>query len=457
VDTETKQRWNLLWIDGQSPDPELVSNLAGLGIDLSPAIPLAQLPLRMEDSDAVILGLAGDTEPLERALEFMALWQRRIPVVCRVERQRGRLAEQAMEKGAAAILATDESSPLAWRSVLMSICESPHSNGIFVDPLSRQLLALAQRVARAGVTALLTGPTGAGKEVLARLLHEESVRRQGPFVALNCAALPESMIEDLLFGHEKGAFTGALREHRGVFEQAHRGTLFLDEIAEMPMSLQPRLLRVLQERKVTRLGSQQPIDVDFRLVAATNRDLRHAIDAQQFREDLYFRMSTFRLRIAALAERPGDILPLAEHLLAQHAVGRAVPAISAEAAGQLREYAWPGNVRELSNVMQRALVLCDGDLIDTDHLLFEEPALEPEARRLEPVPMSDGAPVAGHGRLEDAVRTSEKSMILAALKAAPTRGEAARVLGISPRTLRYKLARFRHEELAPSGAAGESA
>ena len=454
MDTDNNQRWKLLWVDVQSPGPALVRNLADQGIDLSQTLSLAQLPLRMEDSHAVILGLGGDTEPLERALEFMALWRRRIPVVCRVERQRTRLAEEAMEKGAAAVLAAEETEPEAWRAVLESICDTNPVQGIFVDPLSRQLLGVARRVARAGVTALLTGPTGSGKEVLARLLHEQSGRRQGPFVALNCAALPESMIEDLLFGHEKGAFTGALREHRGVFEQAHRGTLFLDEIAEMPLPLQPRLLRVLQERKVTRLGSQQSIDVDFRLVAATNRDLRQAIDCQQFREDLYFRMSTFRLRIAALADRPGDVLPVAEHLLAQHAVGRTVPGISADAAEQLVDYAWPGNVRELSNVMQRALVLCDGDLILPEHLLFEEVTARvgfaaPDRDIVQPTA------VASHIRLEDAVRTSEKSMIFAALKTAPTREEAARVLGISPRTLRYKLARFRHEELA--AGAGEPA
>ena len=255
---------------------------------------------------------------------------------------------------------------------------------VFVDPSSQHLLALAQKVAQAEVTALLVGPTGAGKEVLARVLHDASPRRNGPFVALNCAALPENLIEDLLFGHEKGAFTGALKEHRGLFEQANGGTIFLDEIAEMPYHLQTKLLRVLQDRKVTRLGGQAQIDLDIRLVAATNKDLREAIVNREFREDLYFRISAFKLSVLPLRERQGDILPLVLQFLNKFGpVDRQVQ-LSPRAAEMLQSYNWPGNVRELQNVVQRALVLCNGDTITENELMFDEVDAAPMATAIAP-------------------------------------------------------------------------
>ncbi len=335
---------------------------------------------------------------------------------------------------------------------------------VFVDPLSRNLLELARRVAQTQVTTLLTGPTGAGKEVLARLLHECSTRSQGRFVALNCAAIPESMIEDMLFGHEKGAFTSAVREHAGVFEQAHGGTLFLDEIAEMPVGLQARLLRVLQERQVTRLGAQQALCVDVRLVAATNRDLRRAMQRGEFREDLYYRISTFPLRVPALAERPGDIVPLALHLLQQH--GGEGRSLSPGAQMLLVRHRWPGNVRELSNVIQRALVLNPGPVLGESDMLFEDAgasapvfsgddivirapvapvvAAPDEAGDAQPMPCSLG----------EARQSSEHQSILAALGSCASRIEAARMLGISPRTLRHKIAQLRDRGLPLAPMAG---
>jgi two-component system response regulator FlrC len=234
------------------------------------------------------------------------------------------------------------------------------------------LLALAQRVALANVTALIEGPTGAGKEVLARVLHESSARAKGPFVALNCAALPEHLIEDMLFGHEKGAFTGAVKEHHGMFEQAQGGTLFLDEVGEMPLNLQAKLLRILQERQIIRLGGDRTIDIDVRVVVATNKDLRAAIVTREFREDLYFRISTFKLRVPALRDRPGDILPLVARLLARHAPTDRVLSVNAQAQAALQAYSWPGNVRELENVVLRALVMCTDNTITLEHLMFDE-------------------------------------------------------------------------------------
>lgn len=343
---------------------------------------------------------------------------------------------------------------------------------VFVDPASLHLLALAQRVAAADVTTLLVGPTGAGKEVMARVLHESSARRNGPFVAINCAVLPEQLIESQLFGHEKGAFTGALRAHKGLFEQAEGGTLFLDEIGEMPFHLQAKLLRVLQERQVTRLGSETPLAINVRLVAATNRDLRQAIAAREFREDLYYRIATFRLRLLPLAERPGDILPLAMQFVSQHRCPGAQWQFTPAAQELLMQYAWPGNVRELENVMRRAVVISPDGIIGPAQLMFDDwlddgPAM---AAPLQPVqtaqPATLPAPVhpvidsavapemaavpaatALPADLHSAVRHNEHKIILATLAATSSRNEAAQRLGISPRTLRYKLAQLRAQGL----------
>ena len=328
---------------------------------------------------------------------------------------------------------------------------------VFVDPSSLQLLALAQRVAQADVTTLLVGPTGAGKEILARVLHEASPRRNGPFVAINCAALPENLIEDQLFGHEKGAFTGAHRDHKGLFEQADGGTLFLDEIGEMPVGLQAKLLRVLQDRQVVRLGGSHSVTVNVRVVAATNRDLRQAMNERQFREDLYYRIATFRLRLPALAERPLDTVPLAYHFLSQHRCPGAAWSITPQAQARLYQYGWPGNVRELENVMRRAVVLSADGVVDAAQLMFDDwidsaAWDQPSTVQAMPIPSqpvvaasmptSVAAPATPQD-LQTAVRDKEWNLVQAALAAAPSRAEAARMLGISPRTLRYKLAQWR--------------
>ncbi len=372
---------------------------------------------------------------------------------------------------------------------------------VFVDPASGHLLALAQRVAVADVTTLLVGPTGSGKEVMARVLHESSPRRGGPFVAINCAALPEQLIESQLFGHERGAFTGALRAHKGLFEQAHGGTLFLDEIGEMPFHLQAKLLRVLQDRQVTPLGCETAQPVDVRLVAATNRDLRQAIAEREFREDLYYRIATFRLQLLPLAQRPGDILPLAMQFVAQHRCPGPQWLFTAEAQQMLRQYPWPGNVRELENVIRRAVVISADGVIGAAQLMFDDwlgavqaqppvdvpvaaaaalpavppaglpstpqaapQALPPAATQTLPAGLEPSAPQAlaaaplaavqpgAPADLHSAVRHNEHRIILATLAATSSRNEAAQRLGISPRTLRYKLAQLRAEGL---GLAGE--
>ena len=339
----------------------------------------------------------------------------------------------------------------------------PGAQYVFVDPKSQHLLALIERLAVTKAAVLLQGQTGTGKEIVARTLHALSDRASAPFVALNCAAMPEHLVEDMLFGHEKGAFTGAARELQGIFEQAKNGTVFLDEIGEMPVQLQAKLLRVLQEKEVVRLGGRDPIALDFRLIAATNKDLKAGIADKTFREDLYYRISAFKLQIPSLMDRKGDILPLANTLAARH--GLEHPEFSEAALRQLYRYSWPGNVRELDNVIQRAVVFANYGLIDEQHIFFDEPLIREEqsmtqqmlgqdfyASRLGSTPMAPVMP-SRHRDLQSAVRESEYDVIMDAINSTRTREDAARKLGISPRTLRYKMAKLRESRVGMSHCA----
>ena len=321
---------------------------------------------------------------------------------------------------------------------------------IAADPESLSVLALAERLALSEIPVLIGGPTGTGKEVLSRFIHARSPRHAGPFVAVNCAAMPETMLEALLFGHAKGAFTGATNANEGFFRAADGGTLLLDEIAEMPLALQAKLLRALQEGEVVPVGSTRPVKVDVRVVAAANRDLPTEVAEGRFRADLYYRLNVFPLALNPLAERREDIAPLAFAMLLRHApAGRDVPWISEEALALLRQHSWPGNVRELENVMRRALVLVGrGHEIEARHIQFDLPA------RL--VGGSDGstpAPAAP-AKLAKIVQRSEAQAIMETLNACGgSRIETARRLGISERTLRYRLASFREAGLAVGGGA----
>ena len=240
------------------------------------------------------------------------------------------------------------------------------------DQASRDLLALARRVAKTDVTVFVNGPTGTGKEVLAKFIHNHSERADAPFVAVNCAAIPDNMLEAILFGHEKGAFTGASTANKGIFRAADGGTLLLDEISEMPMALQAKLLRALQEKAVTPIGSQTDIPVDVRVVATTNRNMAEEIRAGNFREDLYYRLNVFPLNTVALADRIDDIVPVATFLLQRHVKGATdMPWLDSGAIDTLRGYDWPGNVRELENVLQRALVLAEDGVITAGDILID--------------------------------------------------------------------------------------
>ena len=247
------------------------------------------------------------------------------------------------------------------------------------DIRSRELLALAKKVATTNVTVFINGPTGTGKEVISNFIHNNSSRSEFPFVAVNCAAIPENMLEAILFGHEKGSFTGASQANKGIFRAADGGTLLLDEISEMPLSLQSKLLRVLQERKVTPIGGSKDVEVDVRVVATTNRDMLSEIKKGTFREDLYYRLNVFPLRTLALKERPDDILPISAALLKKHiSEDKSLPLLTAKALDVLKNHSWPGNVRELENVLQRAMVICNEDRITENDIMIDNSAISTE-------------------------------------------------------------------------------
>ncbi|MEE4152935.1 MAG: sigma 54-interacting transcriptional regulator [Erythrobacter sp.] len=337
-------------------------------------------------------------------------------------------------------LGYDAGSLAAARAALIAIA-AQGGWPIARDERSLALLTLAERIARSEIPVLLEGPTGTGKEVFARFVHRRSRRAGGPFVAVNCAAMPEAMLEGLLFGHRKGAFTGAGEARDGLFRAADGGTLLLDEIGELPLALQAKLLRALQEGEVLPLGATRPVRVDVRIIAATNRTLAHEVEAGRFREDLLYRLNVFPLELPALRDRPADIAPLAFGLLLRHA-GREPVWIGHRAIALLEAHGWPGNVRELENVIRRALLLAGGQReIDAEHIAFDQPGSPMRAVEHDRSPVTPST-------LSDIAFHSEARAILTALDAnGGHRARTAASLGISERTLRYRLASMRETGL----------
>ena len=313
--------------------------------------------------------------------------------------------------------------------------EAAEENIIAVDPVSQETLKLARKVAQSEATVLLNGESGVGKEVYSRYIHQQSSRSDQPFVAINCAAIPENMLEASLFGYEKGAFTGAIKSSMGKFEQAQGGTLLLDEVTEMDLGLQAKILRVLQEKEVERLGSSKTINLDVRIIATSNRNLKDEVREKRFREDLFYRLNVFPITIPALRHRRDDIIALAEKIIAQYsrAAGQAIQ-LSEAAADLLCQHSWPGNVRELDNVMQRALILKQGNIIEAQNIL-----LESVTQDLLTDESDEDA-----GKLHSDLRDRETEVIIETLRGFKgSRKKTAEKLGISPRTLRYKLAKLR--------------
>ena len=324
------------------------------------------------------------------------------------------------------------------------------------DPKMAEVVALADRVAASEASVLITGASGTGKELIARYLHAHSKRAQGRFVAVNCAAIPENLLESELFGHEKGAFTGAVGRRIGRFEEAHGGSLLLDEISEMDPRLQAKLLRAIQEREITRVGGNQAVKISVRLLATSNRNLEEAVRAGTFREDLYFRLNVVGLALPALCERPKDIVLLARHFVAKYACanGCGKRMLSADAERLLLDYPWPGNVRELENAMHRAVLLAADELIDAEAIVLPR-AAAPSASGAQALAAATGGAAAGAGGQGEAaavgrtVAEVERALIIDTLRhCLGNRTHAATILGISIRTLRNKLKQYAGEGVA---------
>ncbi len=334
---------------------------------------------------------------------------------------------------------------LAFRALKAQRAGGPLSAGrqlerpiITGDAGMRRLLDMAEKVAPSRATVLITGESGTGKELLARFIHAQSDRGAGPFVAVNCAALPENLLESEMFGHEKGSFTGAVARKEGRFELANNGTVLLDEISEMDLALQAKLLRVLQEGEIDRVGGRRPVPVDVRVVATSNRNLKECVAQGRFRQDLYYRLNVIPLVIPPLRDRRGDIKLLTQHFLEKFSRmgGSPTPRLTPEAETRLGQGLWPGNVRELENVIERACLLCNNGVIDTDALLFDE---EADSQKT----VAADTPVSEFTTLKD----MERAMIFKTLSdTSGNRTQAAKILGISVRTLRNKLSEYRSQE-----------
>jgi DNA-binding NtrC family response regulator len=365
-----------------------------------------------------------------------------------VEQDQSLLAAETMKAGATDyLLRPFESNQLLSLLRRVEALGKPMANIVAESWRSKQVLQLAHRAACTSASVLITGESGTGKEVLARYVHEQSSRADGPFIAVNCAAIPESMLEAVLFGHVKGAFTGAVASQSGKFEEANGGTILLDEIGEMSPAVQAKLLRVLQEHEVERIGSHKPVHLDIRVIAATNKDLRDEVQKGHFREDLYYRLDVLPLYWPPLRERREDILPISQFFIRKYQDGSQCY-LSADAQAALSQYHWPGNIRELENVIQRALVMRHGDCITAQDLMLSadfQPATMP----------AESGPAFGH---VEAKKQAEYQYILDKLRQfGGNRTKTANALGVSTRALRYKLAAMREQGIDLQSALGSAA
>lgn len=369
-------------------------------------------------------------------------------VIAIVEQEQGILAAETMKAGATDyLLRPFEKSQLVNLLSRVEAIGKPMTDIVAESWRSKQVLQLAHRAACTNASVLITGESGTGKEVLARYVHQQSSRADGPFVAVNCAAIPESMLEAVLFGHVKGAFTGASNSQSGKFEEANGGTILLDEIGEMSPAVQAKLLRVLQEREVERVGSHKAIQLDIRVVAATNKDLREEVKQGTFREDLYYRLDVLPLHWPPLRERQEDILPISQFFINKyHESGQCH--LSKDAMAALSHYHWPGNIRELENVIQRALVMRHGDYITAQDLMLPTELLKPV---IEPMPSNS----MGH---VEAKKQAEYQYILDKLRHfGGNRTKTANALGVTTRALRYKLAAMREQGIDLQSVLGSAA
>ena len=385
-----------------------------------------------QGADLALIDVSLEIENLIRSLESERIT---IPVVACGTGTDTQAAVKAIRAGAMEYLPLPPDAELI-AAVFEAIAEESHAI-IHRDPRMAEVLRLADQVAPSDASILITGPSGTGKEVMARNIHNKSKRKGGPFIAVNCAAIPENLLESELFGHEKGAFTGAVARRLGKFEEANGGTLLLDEISEMDPRLQAKLLRALQEREIDRVGGKSPVKVNVRIVATSNRNMEEAVSKGDFREDLFFRLNVMNLRLPALRERPKDVPILAEYFVKKYAEANGVDdrPISAKAMSMLRGHDWPGNVRELENTMHRAILLASGLEINTDAIMLTESYGAGNGS------VATAAASEGHqNKVGRTVAEVERDLIIDTLiHCLGNRTHAANILGISIRTLRNKL------------------
>lgn len=420
-----------LWIDQHQPDAEAKRVLHDENYQLLCTADVSQVLGLCQDYQPALVFIGSSMVQMALA-DLVALVYRKLPatqIISMVNNDQSELASDTLQNGAidylvkpffASQLKASVRNATAMRQGLKDLVAVSHA--------SRQILQLAHRAAQTQASVLILGESGTGKERLAQFIHQASERADKPFVAVNCAAIPEHMLEAMLFGHNKGAFTGAVNQQIGKFEAANGGTILLDEISELPLALQAKLLRVLQEREVERLGSNSRIKLDIRVIAASNKNLRSQVEQGLFREDLFYRLDVLPLSWPALRERRDDILPLAEFFL--HKYGNGKYRLSRSAADVMLQYNWPGNVRELENVMQRALVMARGIELQVADLNL--PQIHPQAAAI------------CAGLLKQSKKTAEFDYILGVLnKFNGHRTRTAQALGVSTRALRYKLAAMR--------------
>jgi two-component system response regulator FlrC len=449
-----------LLIVGQNvPEVVLAAELAqarGASVRRADRLATALEALRAgQGADLLLLDVADD---IARAIAQLSAERIHLPVVAYGVHTSPRAAADAIRAGAREFLPLPPDPDLI--AAILEANAAPPGDFIAQDPKMLGVLDLARRFAPTDASILITGESGTGKEVMARFIHRNSRRANGPFVSVNCAAIPENLLESELFGHEKGAFTGAVARRIGKFEEANGGTLLLDEISEMDPRLQAKLLRAIQEREIDRLGGTRPVKVDIRLIGTSNRDMEATVRAGGFREDLYFRLNVLRLQLPALRERPGDILPLARWLQQKHARANQLPdrPLSAGAMAALVRNPWPGNVRELDNCLHRAVLLAGGPEIGEDAILFQADARDggPAAAGPEPS-LPIGGALAGRTLVGRTVAEVERGLIIDTLhEAGGNRTHAAVILGISIRTLRNKLQEYRAAGLPVPPAPGQA-
>ncbi len=410
------------------------------------------LKILQHDKDIVLLLSDVNMQPIDgyALLKACKKQHRELPVVLMTAYGTVESAVAAMHDGAVDYLV----KPFEYQALIDMVARfirpanEMNSGLIAVDEKSVKLSQVAKKVAATEVTVMITGESGVGKEVISRFIHQNSSRANGPFVAINCAAIPENMLEAVLFGYEKGAYTGAYKSKAGKFEQAQGGTILLDEITEMDLALQVKLLRVLQEREVERLGGSKVIALDVRVLATTNRDLHQVVANGEFREDLFYRLNVFPINILPLRERTGDILPLANKMLNARSPYDEVLNFSLSAQHLLTAHHWPGNIRELDNVVQRALILRNGNIIEDQDIQFEKLSHNNKSVSKQPIEPIAAVLSATDSGLNVDLKAREQDLIISALHAKNSRKEVAKELGISPRTLRYKLARMRDAGVA---------